>query len=65
VKWRKVSGEGNNVISKEPATLLAESLGQPGCDDSRGFRVKLTDFMASMVVFSMGKISIASFSLTS
>lgn len=48
----------------EPATLLAESLSQPGGEYGGGFGVKFTDLVAAVVVFGVSEISIAPFSLT-
>lgn len=48
---------------KQPATLLAESLSQPGGEYSGGFGVKLTDLVAAVVVFGVSEIGIAPFSL--
>lgn len=43
----------------EPATLLAESLSQPGGDDRGGLGVKLADLVATVIVLGVGQIGIA------
>lgn len=47
----------------KPAALLAETLSQSGGDDGGGFGVKLADFMASVVVFGVSKVGIATLRL--
>lgn len=47
----------------ESAALLAESLSQPSGDDGGSFGMELADFMAAMVVLSLGKIGIATLGL--
>lgn len=49
----------------ESATLLAESLSQPGGNDRGGFRVELTHLVSPVVVLGVCQVGIAAFSLAS